>query len=222
MSPFDIETQDIGEYARQVLARRGIDPDTPPGGEYTLADHLTVNTNLKLDMITPALFRNATTTDPRVDAWIRQYLDDSHATPSLFLRGPVGAGKTRNAFAALHAVTREAARLGRRMTFAKTSHADFNQAMRPTPDGAHRDALADFQTVDLLVFDDLGAGQVTDWAEDTLHRLVDVRWSEARPMIVTTNLRAKDMPDNVDERILSRLAASTQVPLTGRDHRRLA
>ncbi len=220
MQPFNIQTDDIGDYARQMLERKGIDPAAVEIHDYSIADHLTDATNAKLAMITPALFRDAKVTDPRVSAWIRQHIADPQGAGNLVLRGGVGSGKTTNAFAALKQIALHAARSSRRMTFTKVSHTDFNRAMRPTPDGAHLDALAEFQEVDLLLFDDLGAGQVTDWASDTLYRLFDIRWSEQRPTIVTSNLTAQEMRDAVDERVLSRLAGSTPVVLPPRDHRR--
>jgi DNA replication protein DnaC len=220
MQPFNIQTDDIGEYARQMLERKGIDPNAAETSDYSIVDHLTDATNTKLEMITPALFRNAETTDERVNAWIRRHIADPQAAGNLVLRGGVGSGKTTNAFAALKRVALHAARSSRRMTFTKVSHSDFNRAMRPTSDGAHLDALTEFQEVDLLLFDDLGAGQVTDWASDTLYRLFDVRWSEQRPTIVTSNLTAQEMRDTVDERVLSRLAGSTPVVLPPRDYRR--
>lgn len=220
MGPFNIQTDNIGDYARQILARRGINPDDVDTTEYTIADHLLDATNTKLDMITPALFRNAKPTDQRVADWIRRYIANPQNAGNLVLRGGVGSGKTTNAFGALRDITLHFARSSRRMTFAKISHTDFNQAMRPTPDSTHLDALQEFQEVDLLLFDDLGAGQVTDWTSDTLYRLTDVRWSEQRPMIVTSNLTAHEMRNAVDERVLSRLADATQVILPPRDYRR--
>lgn len=220
MQPFNIQTDNVGDYARQVLARRGIDPDTVETREYTIADHLEAATKTKLDMITPALFRIDRPLASAVADWAERYLADPQAAGNLFMRGGVGSGKTTNAFGALRKIALTAARASRRMSFTKVSHADFNQAMRPTPDGAHLDALTEYQTVDLLLFDDLGAGQVTDWSTDTLFRLVDVRWSEQRPMIVTSNLETKELRAAVDERVLSRLADATPVRLSDRDYRR--
>jgi DNA replication protein DnaC len=220
MPSFNIKTDDIGDYARQVLDRKGIDPDLVDTTDYTIADHLTDHTRAKLTEITPARFRGAEPTDARVVAWINRHLADPTGTGNLVLRGGVGTGKTTNAFAALWQIALTAARSSRRMTFAKISHSDFNNAMRPQPDGAHLDALAEFQEVDLLLFDDLGAGQVTAWASDTLYRLVDVRWAEQRPMIVTSNLTSTEMRAAVDERVLSRLAEATAFTLDAVDHRR--
>lgn len=218
--PFNIQTDDIGEYARRLLADKGINPDDAPTDDNSVAEHLTDLYREKLERLTPALFRNVKPTDAAVSAWMRQFVANPAGTPNLLLQGPTGSGKTHNGYAALWGITLHYARQGRRLGFAKTTHADFNQAMRPTGDGTHLDALEEFQTVDLLMFDDLGAGQITDWSTDTLHRLVDARWADQRPMIVTTNLTATEMRSLLNERIVSRLLNSNQVALEDIDHRR--
>lgn len=218
--PFNIQTDDIGEYARRVLAERGIDPDTAPIDDDSVAEHLTRHYREKLESLTPALFRDLKPTNAEVVGWMRQFAQSAAGTPNLLLQGPTGAGKTHNGYAALWGIVLHFARNGRRLGFTKTTHADFNQAMRPATDGSHLDALAEFQTVDLLMFDDLGAAQITDWSTDTLHRLIDARWADQRPMIVTTNLTASDLRDLLNERIVSRLLNSAQVALEDHDHRR--
>lgn len=219
MQPFDIKTDDIGEYARRVLADRGIDPDAVPDEEYTLADHLRDSVSKTLAEIVPPRYLNATTGEMRLLAWIRRYVDTGTA-PDLMLRGPVGSGKTHASIAVLRQVGYAMAERGRRVSLARTSHPDFNQAMRPNADESHLRALEGFQEVDLLVFDDLGAGKVTDWTEDTLYRLIDTRYARQLPTIVTTNMDAREFRDAMDERIVSRLAESQQVALTGGDRRR--
>lgn len=220
MDSFNINADDIGDYARRFLDRRGINPEDVDTSDYTVADHLTEAYRTKLDDITPALFLNAKPTDRRVSDWIRSFLTDPTSTPSLFLAGPVGSGKTHNGWAALWAITLDYARRGQRITFTKISHADFNQAMRPQPDGGHLSALVDLQEVDLLLFDDLGAGQVTEWSTDTLFRLIDTRWSEQRPMIFTSNMVAGELKRVLDDRIRSRLSGAAQVELEDVDYRR--
>lgn len=218
--PFNITTDDIGAYAQEVLARRGINPNDIDTSDYTIADHLTDAYRAKLEDLTPALFRDLKPTSGDVTSWMRRFVTDRAGYPNLLLQGPTGSGKTHNSYAALWGIVLHYASKGHRFTFMKTTHADFNQAMRPTADDRHIDSLAEFQAVDLLLFDDLGAGQLTDWSTDTLHRLIDTRWAEQRPTIITTNLTAAAMRDRLDERIVSRLLHSEQVPLEGVDHRR--
>ncbi|MFG1846733.1 ATP-binding protein [Micromonospora carbonacea] len=217
----DIRTTDLGAVARDVLARRGIDPTiAPPPAPFNLADHLTDQANATLDLILPPRFRHAEPDVPEVRQWIGRYLADPKTCPGLLLLGPVGTGKSHQAFGALRRVALECAKRCRRITYAVTSHPEFNAAMRPQPDDRHLRALEDFQTVDLLVFDDLGAGKSSDWTEDTLYRLVDTRWARQLPTITTTNLDAGSLRANADERVVSRLSTNVQVALKGTDRRR--
>jgi DNA replication protein DnaC len=218
--PFNIRADDIGEYARRVLADKGIDPAGLLTEDNSVAEHLSELYRHKLETLTPALFRDKRPTIEAVTGWMRRFAAGPAGTPNLLLQGPTGSGKSHNGYAALWGIALHYARAGRRLEFAKTTHADFNQAMRPTSDGSHLDALAGYQGAGLLMFDDLGAGQLTDWSTDTLHRLVDARWAGQRPMIVTTNLTAAELRDILNERIVSRLLHSTQVALEDVDHRR--
>lgn len=217
----DISNVNLGELARDILAKRGIDPATaPPPPAFNLAEHLTAQAEATLDLLLPRRFRQADVDHPQVRNWVRGYLTDPKACPGLLLLGPVGTGKSHTAFGALRRVALECAKRCRRITYALTSHPEFNAAMRPQPDDRHLRTLEDFQTVDLLVFDDLGAGKSSDWTEDTLYRLVDTRWARQLPTIVTTNLDANALRDGVDERVVSRLSTNVQVALKGTDRRR--
>jgi DNA replication protein DnaC len=59
--------------------------------------------------------------------------------------------------------------------------------------------MAVMTTVDLLVIDDLGKGQPTEWALEKMFELIDARVSKKLPMIITTNY--------TDDELLRRLAA---------------
>lgn len=217
----DLSNTDLGAMARDVLARRGINPDDlPPAPAFNLADHLTEQAHATLNLIVPPRYRQAEADNPDVLAWMRRYVTNPTDVPVLVIRGPVGTGKTHQAFGALRQIVLASARRCRRMTYAATSHPAFNDAMRPDKQDGHRQALRDFQTVDLLVFDDIGAGRTTDWTEDTLYRLFDARWANQLATIVTTNLDGPQMRDLIDERVVSRLAEGVQVPLVGVDRRR--
>lgn len=217
----DISDSNFGEVARDFLARRGIDPDDAPEPEpFSLADHLTASTNATLDLMLPPRFRQTEPDHPRVRQWIADYLRNPQTCPGLVLKGPVGSGKTHTALGALRVIALGTARRGRRITYLATTHPDFNRAMRPQPDDGHNRTLEDMQTVDLLVFDDLGAGKLTDWGDDTLHRLIDTRWAYNRATIVTTNLTSKEFGEAIDERVVSRLSTCVQVPLVDGDRRR--
>ena len=45
----------------------------------------------------------------------------------------------------------------------------------------------------LLVLDDLGAEQITDWSVDILYQIINSRYNNEKPIIITSNLDFKDL-----------------------------
>ena len=61
---------------------------------------------------------------------------------------------------------------------------------------------------DLLIIDDLGAERSTEYAIEQTFNVVDSRYRSRKPMIITTNLRLKEMkkpPDLAHARIYDRI-----------------
>ena len=91
-------------------------------------------------------------------------------------------------------------------------------------DGGDRLALGRARTKRLLALDDLGAERQTEWAMETLERLVDARTSDGLPTIVTSNYaigEVRRLWGGVSgARIASRLAGSCEsVEMGGPDWR---
>lgn len=93
-------------------------------------------------------------------------------------------------------------------------------------DGKDKDALSRAERYDLLALDDLGAERPTDWAIETLTRLLDTRNLRGLPTIVTSNYRIgqiRDIWGGVDgKRIASRLGGSCEIIEFKGDDRRLS
>lgn len=77
-----------------------------------------------------------------------------------------------------------------------------------------------YKTVDLLIIDDLGKEQCTDWSISTLYSIVNDRYEEMRPTIITTNYNSDNLvrtltPKGYDNlkviAIISRLREVSQV-----------
>lgn len=127
------------------------------------------------------------------------------------LVGTPGNGKTHLAIAAMH-------RFGlMRSMFWKVP--DFLSWLRKMSIEEGRnidDVLRPYREQDfLLVFDDLGVENRTDWAYEQLYRVLDARYDEKLPTIITSN----QLPDRLDERLLSRFGAG-MVVCAGKDLRR--
>jgi len=72
--------------------------------------------------------------------------------------------------------------------------------------GPRREAFrAELETCDLLVLDDLGAERTTDWVREQLGVLINARWSNSRPVLVTANHNLDHYQGVLGERAYSRL-----------------
>lgn len=136
---------------------------------------------------------------------------------NLVIVGPVGTGKTYAAVAACRPVHFG----GEGVAFWPV--VELLDALRP---GAHRDDDHDdlydaLLQVPVLILDDLGAERPTDWTTERLYALVNRRWLDMRPTVVTSNVPADQIESAIGERLLSRLTHDALVyRLSGKDRRR--
>lgn len=167
----------------------------------------------------PRRYRNATADHPGVLAWVDRFVADPVNAPSLLLLGPTGTGKTHQAYGALRAV---ATRTYAAIWIACTT-ADMLADLRPHPGEDSEATMRRYRRVPLLLLDDLGAVKHSEWVEETLYRVLDGRYAECQPCILTSNLPVSTFRDAIGDRIASRLAETcTRVVLDGVDRRRTA
>ena len=78
----------------------------------------------------------------------------------------------------------------------------------------------DLFSCSLLILDDLGAESKTEWTRDFCHELIDYRYRESLPTVITTNLGIYDIKNAYGERIFSRIYEMCQgVELSASDYR---
>lgn len=184
----------------------------------------------------PARYANATADHPDVIAWVDDLVRIARAKarvpgsdhilggPSLLLAGPVGTGKTWQAYGGLRAIAQASVNAG----WIFTTAADMYGALRPRHGVDSESELKRFMTARLLVIDDLGAAKDSEFTEEINYRLVNHRYDHELPSLFTTNLppRSKDrdvpsLADRLGQRVTSRLGEMARhVPLTGTDRRR--
>jgi DNA replication protein DnaC len=159
----------------------------------------------------PAEFAAPGELDFRLQRWAQDLAAGNGR--NLIVTGPVGTGKTWSVWhAAEHAV--QAGYEGRVVI---TSAARFRRIVAPsTADPAEFGRYSD---AGLLAIDDLGATRLSEWDMDHLGELIDTRWADRRPTVVTSNI--SDLRTVLGPRISSRLAHHALVAeMTGPDRRR--
>lgn len=142
----------------------------------------------------------------------------------LYIQGAVGRGKTYAASAIAH----EFLRSGYNVVFATSK--GMLEAVKATFDGggSAKDAIARYAKCDLLVLDDLGKEDATEWSVGTVFSVLNTRYEDMRPTIITSNYRLDELARRVGRRgesvtaaaIASRIAQTcTAVTLGGPDRR---
>lgn len=130
-----------------------------------------------------------------------------HAMDGVFLSGAPGSGKTHLACAAVMAGP-----LG--SLFVSTT--DLLDDIRAGFDGDGHGLYERAKHAPLLALDDLGSEAVTDWVRDRLYVLLNTRWNNAAPMIVTTNCIPRVITERIGKAGVSRLSMCRhRIDITG-------
>lgn len=170
------------------------------------------------DQHVPLRYRRAETDHPDVLQWTVDYLDDPRSAATLLLAGPTGTGKTHQAYAALRLLAE--ARI-RPVRWGASSCAEIYAQLRPSSGRDTEKVFDRIADTPLLLIDDLGAAKASEWTEEVTYRLIDRRYNQCLPMIITTNVSIQLLAERIGDRCASRLAeTSTRVILAGPDRRR--
>lgn len=125
---------------------------------------------------------------------------------SLLFRGHTGLGKTHLSLA----IAYEAIEKGYGVYYASSQRLldklQAKQFQRQTKEDTDYQEMA--ENCDLLILDDLGAEYSTNFTVAALQNLINVRLTESRPTIVSTNLNTSMLTERYGERSVSRLLCS--------------
>lgn len=81
--------------------------------------------------------------------------------------------------------------------------------------------LHEIKKVPLLIIDDLGKEKVTEWNRDTLFEIINSRYEEYLPVVITSNDTPMELEQNVGTAVYSRLCEICDlIVMNGRDYRR--
>src|SRR5680860_73796 len=127
----------------------------------------------------------------------------------LFLHGPCGAGKTHLAVA----IARYALEWHNTSVYFAVVP-DLLDHLRATFDpnsgSAYDDRFNTIRNAQLLVLDDIGTENATPWAREKLYQIINHRYMEQLPTVITSNVDQR----KVDDRIMSRIRDHRSVSYT--------
>lgn len=135
----------------------------------------------------------------------------------LFLHGPPGVGKTHLAVALLKNAKRTK---GDRFVTVASLLMELRNSFRDGAANNEMDIIERHASANIIVLDDLGVERSSEFAILSLGIIVDKRYSELRPTIITSNLSLEEIAEKVGDRIASRIAGMCRViEFKGRDRR---
>lgn len=152
-----------------------------------------------------------------IEAAFNQARDYAHSLQGwLFLRGGYGCGKTHLAAA----IANECVSLGVPTLFLTVP--DLLDSLRVTfddEDVTFEERFEQIRQAPLLILDDFGTHSATEWAREKLYQIVNHRYINRLPTVVTTNLAMEEIEGRMRSRLLD-AGQVTQVLIHGPDYRR--
>ena len=167
---------------------------------------------------------------------VQQYLADYPLVDGtgLLLTGDTGVGKTHLVVALLKALIEKGAD-GLFLDYQELLKR-IQSSYNPKALTAEREVIRPVLETEVVVIDDLGANRISDWVEDTINYMLNHRYNEKKPTLLTANLRQEAMSGEAgkrrthatfDERLGLRVTSRLRdmcrlAEIVGEDYRKLA
>jgi DNA replication protein DnaC len=173
--------------------------------------------------------------------YTKNFSDNLKSGKGLFITGKVGTGKTH----LLAAIVDRLARLHKRKLFSKCyldyyfdgvykdycnydeypiiyvpASELFSKIRVSFEDRNTGGIMEKYQNCGLLIIDDLGVEKTTEFTVEYIYKIIDSRYRNLKPVIVTSNLTDDELKEKLSERIISRIYEICKgIKLEGKDYR---
>lgn len=137
--------------------------------------------------------------------YVKHYLKYETAGTGIFIIGTTGIGKTHLAVAVAISVVKKYQR--------KILLANAIDIVNK------RIEYYNLINCDLLVIDDLGTENNSDYARETMYSILDRRYRSGKINIITTNLSKSELAERYKKRLMSRMSKNGVIEFTDYDHR---
>lgn len=139
----------------------------------------------------------------------------------LLLTGPVGTGKTHLAAAIANYLINEKVipvKFGNITMLLSEIKSTYNGVTETTEE----EVINTLSNVRLLIIDDLGKEKTSDWTQQILYTVINNRYENYKPLVVTTNYNLQDLEDKIGPATLSRIIEMCKgIKMDGVDYRKV-